>query len=172
MAIEAYQKALSAAPSPPPAIWANMAVAQSRALHRRAARESVETFLKLEPSGAASVAGLVHHLDCLDRLEASIDFEHAATRSPEAVLEPPTRVFFPAPSPTGSRDNGSAHFETVIDTEGVPHCTRVTKNFGLSGEFIQGALQTLFTWRFTPALLDGEPVTATYRLTVSVRSGG
>lgn len=169
-AITAYRQAISATENPPPAIWANLAEAQSRDHRWADARSSVEMFLQAEPEAAASVAGLVAYLDCVD----TVGVPQIVGRSPAEVppgFTPPVRLHFPSPALPADRRNerGVAIFDTVIDTSGALHCVRPLSIRGLSPEFVADAKQTLSLWRFEPAKIDGEPKWVTYTLTVEVK---
>ncbi len=83
-------------------------------------------------------------------------------------ITPPERIFGPTPRYTEegrqSRTQGVVILEAIVDEEGNVDEVKVLKGLpnGLSDE----AVLTASTWKYKPALLDGEPVPVFLNLTI------
>ena len=86
-------------------------------------------------------------------------------------LAPPRRVYSPTPQYTDvarmNRLQGVVIVQGVITKKGDYICVEVLQ--GLPLGLTESALETLRTWKFEPATLDGKPVTARYVLTTNFR---
>ncbi len=83
-------------------------------------------------------------------------------------ITPPEKLFGPTPRYTEegrqSRTQGVVILEAIVDEEGNVDDVKVLKGlpYGLSDE----AVQTASTWKYKPALLNGEPVPVFLNLTI------
>lgn len=82
---------------------------------------------------------------------------------------PPRMIYTPNPeySPTARRKNieGSVVLSLLVGTDGLPHNIKLEKGLGYGLD--EKALETIQTWRFSPAEKDGRPVEI--RITVNIR---
>lgn len=87
--------------------------------------------------------------------------------------ENPRKLESPQPPYTEAARRAGLEGEVVvwaiIDHEGHPICLRPTE--GLPLGLTEMAVQTMSTWRFEPATLDGQPVPVTYLITFDFKSG-
>lgn len=85
----------------------------------------------------------------------------------ENVVEP-RKIEAPFPTYTDVarrlRVEGDVVVQTVITREGVPVCLKVLD--GLPNGLVPSVLETLESWRFEPATLDGRPVDVYFNLTI------
>ena len=86
-----------------------------------------------------------------------------------AGVSAPVKVFYPSPMYTEEarkeRIQGVVILQAVIDAMGQVSDVEVVK--GLPRGLSESAVETVSTWRFRPALLEGEPVPVYFSLTVS-----
>jgi TonB family protein len=90
------------------------------------------------------------------------------------VSTPPRKLYAPAPI-HGERARrkgitGVIILSAIVDREGLVACVRVLR--GIDAALDRATLETLKTWRFEPARLDGEPVETYYNLTVNFTGSG
>lgn len=83
-------------------------------------------------------------------------------------IQPPRKILDVTPSyPTlarAARQEGVVILETVIDMTGAVEAVRVLKGYPLLD---QAAVDAVRRWRFTPALLNGQPVPVVMTVTVN-----
>jgi protein TonB len=86
-----------------------------------------------------------------------------------ADIEPPVKVFGPQPGYTEearqARIQGVVILQAIIDVLGNVTNVRVLK--GLPEGLAESAVATVQTWRFEPAIHDGQPVPVYYNFTVN-----
>jgi len=84
-------------------------------------------------------------------------------------VEAPERIHAPQPKYPEeariSRVQGVVVLQTIIDTLGNVTNIKVLK--GLPSGLTEAAVESVSSWRFNPALLDGQPVAVYYLVTVS-----
>jgi len=82
-------------------------------------------------------------------------------------IQPPRKIVDVSPTyPTLARaahQEGIVILEAVIDTRGAVETARVLRGYALLD---QAAVEAVRQWRFTPALLDGQPVPVVMTVTV------
>ncbi len=83
-------------------------------------------------------------------------------------VTPPEKVFGPTPLYTEegrqSRTQGVVILEAIVDTEGKVDSVKVIK--GLPNGLSESAVETARSWRYRPALLQGQPVAVFLNLTI------
>lgn len=101
----------------------------------------------------------------------SVDGGASGARSPVhlgGAVKPPVGVFTPQPryseEAREARVQGVVLLQSVIDEEG--NVTRLEVLKGLPLGLTESALETVRTWKYEPATLDGEPVPVYFHLMV------
>jgi len=64
-----------------------------------------------------------------------------------------------------ARHRGTVILELVVDRDGLPRDIKVSQS--LSRDFDKAAVNTVKTWKFSPATKDGKPVAAVINIEVS-----
>jgi protein TonB len=86
---------------------------------------------------------------------------HAGIVPPRKIVD--VKLVYPALALT-SRQEGVVILETIIDTRGSVEAVHVLRGYPLLD---QAAIDAVKQWRFTPALLNGEPVPVVMTVTVN-----
>ncbi len=86
---------------------------------------------------------------------------HSGMREPQKIVD--VKPIYPALAQTARRE-GLVILEAVIDAKGSVESVRVLKGVQLLDE---AAVTAVRQWRFTPALLNGEPVPVVMTVTVN-----
>jgi len=84
---------------------------------------------------------------------------------------PPKPIYTPDPEYTPSARHDQVQGIVVVrinlDADGIPHDVKVAR--GLRSDLDQKAIEAVTKWRFTPAMKDGKPVSASVNVEVAFR---
>lgn len=133
----------------------------------KAAQAVLDRYLESVPSG--------ERLSDTERLRSCLRFRlgDEAVETVGVGIEAPRKIESPAPHYTDAARHagieGAVTILAVIDEKGRVVCPRPLQ--GLPLGLTEIAVRTLFTWRFEPATLDGEPVPVYYNVTFNFNLG-
>jgi protein TonB len=86
---------------------------------------------------------------------------HSGIQAPRKIVD--VKPIYPALAQT-ARKEGVVILETIIDARGEVEAVRVLRGYDLLN---QAAIDAVSQWRFTPALLNGQPVPVVMTVTVN-----
>jgi len=139
--------------------WLNVAESLTRGGHYDAAREALDQLEDRLAEGQELPQSARALRNCIE-VQAMIPQELQLRSVETPGLEPPREIHTPQPQYTAearqARLGGTVVLWAIIDQKGRLVCPRVVE--GLPGGLTRSARDTLSTWTYEPAKLDGAPV--------------